>query len=383
MDCLHQIRSLLGDDLGLFALHRPMSLVSAPQGTSRSDDLATARRNPRRRGWSHLSGPRPPARARGRTPRVVAGRSLPRVRAGRRRARAAGHGRAAGVSTRLLRRARAGSLRSSRSGRRGGVGAGAGVLGGGDGLAVERGEELPGGVRGELAAGAEGGAAVATVPGDERHWLRAAFEVGAGGLAAAGGDLLDVLLLAAVVGDEGVGQLDAAADGEDVVAHAVDAEVGDRVIAAVAAADQTAGDGGDGAEFTGASASDGVGHAAAVGETGGEAGALVDAKVGLDLLDDGVDKLDVGTALVGPAIVDAVRGDEDGRSLGESIKAVPRLHAVAVHDIAHGTTEPVEAKDKAIRLAGVIAVGDLQGVLTVVDVLHAGSECGLTIAAAG
>lgn len=149
---------------------------------------------------------------------------------------------------------------------------------------------------------------MAAVPGDEGHGLGAAFEVGADVLAAAGRRLSDLLSLAAVVLNEGVGELDTAADGEDVVADTVDAEVGDGVLAAFAAGDQTAGDGRDGAEVASLGASDGVGHAAAVGEASGEALSLVDAKVGLDLLDDGLDEGDVTATLVGPAIVDTVGG---------------------------------------------------------------------------
>ena len=194
--------------------------------------------------------------------------------------------------------------------------------------------------------------------------------------------LSDLLGLAAVVLDEGVGELDAAADGEDIVTDTVDTEVGDGVLATLAAGDQTAGDGRNGAEVTSLGASDGVGHAAAVGEASGETLSLVDAKVGFDLLDDGLDESDVTTALVGPAIVDTVGRDEDGRALGESVQAVPFGNAVAVDDIAHGASKPVEAEDQAVGVAGVIVVRDLESVFTTINVLNAGLESGLTTATA-
>jgi hypothetical protein len=75
---------------------------------------------------------------------------------------------------------------------------------------------------------------VAAIPSNERHGLRAAFEVGADRLSTAGGRLADLFGLAAVVGDEGVGQSDAAADGQYVVTDTVNPEVGDRVLAAIA-----------------------------------------------------------------------------------------------------------------------------------------------------
>lgn len=243
--------------------------------------------------------------------------------------------------------------------------------------AGKAGEELPSGLGSEVTCG---GTDVTTVPGDEGHGLGAAFEVGADVLAAAGRRLSDLLGLAAVVLDERVGELNAAADGEDIVADTVDTEVGDGVLATLAAGDQTAGDGRDGTEVASLGASDGVGHAAAVGEASGEALSLVDAKVGLDLLDDGLDEGDVTATLVGPAIVDTVGGDEDGRALGESVKAVPLRDAVAVDDITHGASKPVEAEDQAIGVAGVIIVRDLESVFTTIDVLNAGLEGGLTAA---
>jgi len=224
---------------------------------------------------------------------------------------------------------------------------------------------------------------VATVPSDEGHRLRAALEVGAFNTPTTRSGLGDLLWLAAVVVNESVGELDATADGQDVVADTMNAEICDRVVAAVAAADEAGSNGSDSAELTGASASDGVGHATAVGEPSGEAGPLVDAEVGFDLLDDGVDESDVGASLVGPAVVDAIRSDEDGRALSESLEAVPDRDAVAVDYIAHRATEPMEAKDEAVRVAGVIVVGDLEGVLTTVDVLDTIGKCGLTAAAAG
>ena len=223
---------------------------------------------------------------------------------------------------------------------------------------------------------------MAAVPGNEGHRLGAAFEVGADVLAATGRRLSDLLGLATVVLDEGVGELDAAADGEDIVTDTVDTEVGDGVLATFAARDQNAGDGRNGAEVASFGASDGVGHAAAVGEASGEALSLVDAKVGLDLLDDGLDEGDVTTTRVSPAIVYTVGRDKDGGALGESFKAVPLRNAVAVDDIAHGASKPVEAEDEAVGVAGVIVVRDLESVFTTINVLNAGLESGLTTATA-
>jgi hypothetical protein len=61
------------------------------------------------------------------------------------------------------------------------------------------------------------------IPSNERHRLRAALEVGANDIATTRSRLADLLSLAAVVADELVGEFDAAADGQDIVAHAVNA----------------------------------------------------------------------------------------------------------------------------------------------------------------
>jgi hypothetical protein len=223
---------------------------------------------------------------------------------------------------------------------------------------------------------------VATVPGDERHRVGAALEVSADLLTTAGRRLGDLLGLAAVGLDESLREALAHVNGKDVVADTVDAEVGNGVVTAIAARDQTAGNGCNGTELAGARASDGVGHAAAVGEASGEALRLVNAEVGLDLLDDGVDEGDVRAATVGPAIINAVGGNEDSRALGESVKAVPFRNAVTVDDITHGASTPVEAKDQTVGVAGVIVVRDLESVLTTINVLNAGLEGRLTAATA-
>lgn len=236
---------------------------------------------------------------------------------------------------------------------------------------AERSEELPSRLRCKRVVSAERSADVATVPCDERHGLGATLEIGADGFAAAGGGLANLLGLAAVVGNESIGKFDATADGQHVVANTVNAEVGDRVLATLAATDQTTSNRRDGAELASARAGNGVGHAATIGEAGGEARGLVDTEGAFDLLDDGVDEGDVGTATVGPAVVDTVRGDEDGGALGESIKSVPGSDAVAVDYIVHGTTEPVEAEDQTVRVAQVVVLRDLQGVLATINGLDA------------
>jgi hypothetical protein len=62
----------------------------------------------------------------------------------------------------------------------------------------------------------------------------------------------------AILLDKGVGRLDAAADGQDVVADIVDPEVGDRVGATLAATDQAAGNRCGGTEIASTRVTDGT-----------------------------------------------------------------------------------------------------------------------------
>jgi hypothetical protein len=331
-----------------------------------------------------LSRPSLPASTRlaPRAPRVSVSRCLPRVSRGclsTARDRCSIINRSASIYRGTgSRSSRDRSLRSSRSSSASRVGGSTALDA--RGLAGERSEELPSRLGSKRVASAERRTGVTAVPSDERHRLRAAFEIGADGCATAGGNLGDFFGCAAVVLDESVGELDAAGDGQHVVADTVDAEVGDWVGAAFAATDQATSNGCDGAELASARAGDGVGHAGAVGETGGEAGCLVDAKVGLDLLDNGVDESDVGTTAVSPASVNAVGRDEDCRALGQSLKAVPGSDAVAIDNVVHGTAAPMEAENQAVRVAGVVVVGNLQGVFATIDGLNARSESGLAAA---
>ena len=212
---------------------------------------------------------------------------------------------------------------------------------------------------------------MATVESNERNGDGAAREVGALRTATAGSRQSYVSRLAAVDLDKGVGEANAAVNGQDTVVDAVDAEVGDGVAAAVTAADQTASQDWHSAELAGARTSKGIGHAPAETESRRKPRALVNAEIGLDLLDDGINEGDVLPALVGPAIVDTAGGDEDGAAGGAGLQAVPGLDASAVDDIIHAAAKPVQAEDEVVGVAVVIAVGDEELVLTAIDVLDA------------
>lgn len=149
---------------------------------------------------------------------------------------------------------------------------------------------------------------------------------------------------ATVVFNEAIAQSPATGDGESAVADTVNAKVGDRIVAAVAARQDAAGNNGDGAEVFGTRAGNGIGHRGAVRETYRKALVLVDAQAGINVLVHGVDELDTLAAGVGPAVSDSLRRHEDGRFIGFHLQAKvgPRQagSAAACH-LVHGSAYPV------------------------------------------
>ena len=140
-------------------------------------------------------------------------------------------------------------------------------------------------------------------------------------------------------------------DGQHVVPDAVETDVGDGLGAAAAAAEVRAGVDGDGAEDGRPGAGEGVGHRAAVAEAGGEDLCGVDAEAVLDGPEHVVDEGDVLTAGVGPAVVDALGGDEDRVVAGLLPQAVvgPVVAVGAARvDVVGGAAHPVEAEDQPV-----------------------------------
>lgn len=224
---------------------------------------------------------------------------------------------------------------------------------------------------------------MAAIISDDRHRTLGALIVRPRRLSTARRGLGHLSRLASVVLGELVGQFDAAVEGQHGVVDAVDGEVSDGVGAPVAATDDAAAEDADGAEGAGAGAGQRVAHAAAPAEARGEAGGLVDAEVGLDLLDDGVDEGDVLAAVVGPAGVAAVGSDEDGAALGASRQPVPGLDTRAVDDVVHVAAAPVEAKDELMGFARVVSLGHLEDVFAIIDVVDAVGQGGLFAATGG
>jgi hypothetical protein len=162
---------------------------------------------------------------------------------------------------------------------------------------------------------------------------------------------------AAVVCDKFIAHGTTSGDVECAVTDAVDTEVRDRVGAAATAAKLAAGDNSDGAEVLGARAGDGEGHGTAVGETDSEALALVDAEVVLDGLPHGVDERDVLAAGVAPAVVQALRRDENGAFVRHPLLPVVGPQgtvAAPARDVVHGSADPVKGEDEPVRLASVV-----------------------------
>lgn len=79
---------------------------------------------------------------------------------------------------------------------------------------------------------------MATVKGNERNREGAALEVSADRPAASRAWTADLSLLAPVVGNECVGQVDTAVDTQDIVANAVNTQIRNGVVATIATADE-------------------------------------------------------------------------------------------------------------------------------------------------
>lgn len=123
---------------------------------------------------------------------------------------------------------------------------------------------------------------------------------------------------------------------------------------------------------TSTGAAEGIRHATAITEPGGENLRLVDAELAPDGVEDGIDKSNVTAARVSPAVIDTVGCNENGVVAGES----PQTVVVGV-DIVHGAAQPVKAEDEHVTLGAVVVVGQLEDVLPV----HAIDVDGLETAA--
>lgn len=93
---------------------------------------------------------------------------------------------------------------------------------------------------------------------------------------------------------------------------------------------------------------------------------VVDAEVVFDLRADRVEEGDVFAAVVGPALVEAIRGNEDGAVVGEALEAVVRVAAAV--DGVHVTTQPVQTEDELVLAAALVALGNAEDVLTLLAI---------------
>jgi len=110
-----------------------------------------------------------------------------------------------------------------------------------------------------------------------------------------------------------------------------------------------------------------VAHSTTVAESGSEYLLLINAEVLLGKSKHLVSEGDILAALVSPASVETVGGDEDGRVASQAAKTV----VIALDDVAHVSAEPVVAEDEAVGLVVLVVVGQLEGVLAVLAVdLH-------------
>lgn len=168
--------------------------------------------------------------------------------------------------------------------------------------------------------------------------------------------------LAAVAAHKHVPDLAAGRDGDDGVVDAVLAEEADglgRVADVVAPAEGPGRERGDGAEGPRTGAGQRARHAGAVAEAESVDVGRGEAEGGRERREQGVDKGDVGAIRVGPAVVDALRGDEDGGgAVGKRLQPVP---AVGV-DVFLRAVQPVEAEEERMRCVGVVVDGKLQDV---------------------
>lgn len=111
-------------------------------------------------------------------------------------------------------------------------------------------------------------------------------------------------------------------------------------------------------------ASDAVAHGTTITPTGGKDLGVVDAQVVLDAVEDGIDKGNVLAAAVGPALVEPVGGDKDGRVACQG----PQPVELPVGHVVHGPVAPVEAKHEPVCRLCVVARWQLQDVLSLAPV---------------
>lgn len=107
---------------------------------------------------------------------------------------------------------------------------------------------------------------------------------------------------------------------------------------------------------------------------------MVHTEVVLDKLDDLINEKNILATVVGPPVVEAIRGDEDSTALRTGLEAVPWLNADSIDNVIHGATSPMEAKDKVVWITVIISVGDEEAELAAIDVVNAGSESRLVAA---
>lgn len=109
---------------------------------------------------------------------------------------------------------------------------------------------------------------------------------------------------------------------------------------------------------------------------------LLNAEVGLGKGEDLISELDVLATLVSPASVKTVGGNEDGRGRGGS-ETLETVEA-ALSNIVHVAITPVVAKDKSVGLVGLVVLGNLKDVFTVlaVDLHGLGTALGSSLATA-
>lgn len=110
-----------------------------------------------------------------------------------------------------------------------------------------------------------------------------------------------------------------------------------------------------------------MGHGSSVGPASSKDLLLINAKVLLGEVEHLIGEGDILTTLVGPSGVKTVGGNEDGRVTSKTLKTVE----ATLGDVVHVTITPVVTEDKTVRLVGVVVVGNLEDVLSVLAVdLH-------------
>ncbi|RAO46068.1 hypothetical protein GAR06_02932 [Micromonospora saelicesensis] len=174
---------------------------------------------------------------------------------------------------------------------------------------------------------------------------------------AAGPRLGRALRGASVVADEPVAQRPSAGD---VVVDAVNPQVRHGLGAAAASADRPRGrDCRDRTEHRRPGTRQRVAHRAAVAEPDRETLGGVDAESVVDHTDHVVGEGDVLTVGVAPAVVEALRGDEDGAVVRLRLHAVvgPRGSVgAAARDLAGGAAQPVEPEGQPVGVGVVVVV---------------------------